>query len=350
MKPASHHVPSAGRLRNEPALVSIVVPVFNESPNLAPLLEAISKAMETRTYELILVDDGSTDGTEELIAARAGEDERIAGLCLSRNFGHQYALAAGLQYASGDVVVMMDGDLQHPPDLIPVMIDLWRDGYTIVQARRVDTEGISPRRRWIGKLYYRLFRFLCGISLEEGESDFRLLDRTVVEEINTIREGQLFLRGLIAWMGYRRATVDYTAPPRHAGRSKYNLRKMLRLARDGILSFSSAPMRLGIVVGLGMSMLSFLEFFYVLIAKAFGATVPGWASTMALLSLVFGVIFLLLGLQGEYLIRIYERVQRRPAFLVERVIGRSAVAKDENKRTPPTSKDDDNPMRGKVLT
>jgi glycosyltransferase involved in cell wall biosynthesis len=322
-----------GPLRDEPELVSIVVPIYNELANLSALIEAVSAAMGSRTYELILVDDGSTDGTGQAIASHAQADERIVGLCLSRNFGHQYALAAGLSYAAGDVVVMMDGDLQHPPKLVPEMIRLWREGYNIVQARRVDTEGISPRRRLLGRLYYGLFRFLCGISLDEGESDFRLLDRSVVEEINKMQEGQLFLRGLIAWMGYRKAKVDYTAPPRHAGQSKYSLRKILRLARSGILSFSTAPMRLGIVVGLVMSALSFLELIYVLIAKACGWTVPGWASTMALLSLVFGVMFLLMGLQGEYLIRIYERVQHRPAFLVERVIGRNKdKTSDENNK------------------
>jgi dolichol-phosphate mannosyltransferase len=203
-----------------------------------------------------------------------------------------------------------------------MMIGLWREGYNIVQARRIDTEGISPRRRWIGRMYYRLFRFLSGIPLDEGESDFRLLDRVVVEEINKMREGQLFLRGLIAWMGYRRAKVDFVAPRRHAGQSKHDVRELFRLARGGILSFSPAPMRLGILVGLGMSGLSFLELIYALIAKGCGWSVPGWASTMALLSLVFGVMFLLMGLQGEYILRIYERVQHRPAFLVERVIGK----------------------------
>jgi len=313
-------------LRDEPKRVSLVVPVYNESANLSALIAAVSAAMGLCAYELILVDDGSTDGTAEGIATHAQADGRIIGLCLSRNFGHQYALSAGLKYATGDVVVMMDGDLQHPPSLVPDMIRLWREGYNIVQGRRVDTEGISSRRQFFSRMYYGVFRFLCGISLDEGESDFRLLDRSIVEEINKMQEGQLFLRGLIAWMGYRRAKVDYVAPARFAGKSKYNLRKMLRLARSGILSFSTAPMRLGIVAGLCMSALSFLELIYVLIARICGATVPGWASTMVLLSLVFGVMFLLMGLQGEYLLRIYERVQRRPAFLVERVIGKNKNA------------------------
>jgi glycosyltransferase involved in cell wall biosynthesis len=313
---------AADRSRPEPGMISIVVPVYNEQDNIRPLVEAVRQVLADRPFEMILVDDGSRDATAETIESLAAEDECIRGLCLSRNFGHQYALAAGLKHASGDVVITMDGDLQHPPELLPHLLSKWREGYNIVQARRGETEGQSVGRRWTSRLYYKLFRFLCGIALEEGDSDFRLLDRSVVEEINKVQEGQLFLRGLIAWMGYRRAAIDYTAPARHAGQSKYSLRKMLRLASSGVLSFSPAPMRLGILAGLILSGLSFLEFIYVLLVKAFGAAVPGWASTMALLSLVFGVMFLLLGLQGEYLIRIYERVQQRPAFLVERRIGR----------------------------
>lgn len=325
--------------RAEPKLTSIVVPLFNEQANVDVLIDEISLAMEARPYELILVDDGSTDGTAEAIEARAADDSRIVGLCLSRNFGHQYALSAGLKFATGQAVIMMDGDLQHPPQLLPSLIEKWQEGFNIVQARRTDTAGASVSKKGTSKLYYRLFKFLCGIELQEGMADFRLLDKTVVTEINKVQEGQLFLRGLIAWMGYRRAIVEFKAPARQGGESKYGLGQMLRLAGSGMLSFSTAPMRLGIVIGLVMSALSFLELLYVLIVRAFGATVPGWASTVGLLSLVFGVMFLLMGLQGEYLIRIYERVQQRPAFLVERVIGRRAEESEESEK--PLSKDDD---------
>lgn len=333
---------AAGPARDEPQLISIVVPMFNEQANVDALIDEINSIMDARPYELILVDDGSTDGTARAIEARAAEDSRIVGLCLSRNFGHQYALAAGLKFARGDVVVMMDGDLQHPPQLLPSLIEKWREGFNIVQAKRTETDGASASKRNTSKLYYKIFRFLCGIELEEGMADFRLLDRTVVDEINKIQEGQLFLRGLIAWMGYRRAVVEFKAPARQAGKSKYGLRQMLHLAGSGMLSFSPAPMRLGIVVGLVMSALSFLELLYVLLVRAFGATVPGWASTVGLLSLVFGVMFLLMGLQGEYLIRIYQRVQHRPAFLVERVIGQGFgetktddTQKDDGDKKPP---------------
>ncbi|MCK5556800.1 MAG: glycosyltransferase family 2 protein [Candidatus Hydrogenedentes bacterium] len=336
----------AAARRAEPGLTSIVVPLYNEQENVAQLAEAIRSVMNGGGYELILVDDGSEDATAETITALADDDGRICGLSLSRNFGHQYALAAGLEYAAGDVVITMDGDMQHPPELLPKLIEQWRDGYNIVQAKRTGTEGVGALKRWSSRLYYRCFRFLCGIRLEDGMTDFRLLDRTVVDEINKVREGQLFLRGLIAWMGYRRGVVEFTAPRRSAGRSKYGLRRLLKLARSGLLSFSPAPMRVGIVIGLVMSVLSFLELGYVLIVTGLGRTVPGWASIVGLLSLLFGVMFLLIGLQGEYLIRIYERVQHRPGFLVERTIGKLRIPspRKEESATTASREDDDKPM------
>ncbi len=330
--------------RPEPKLTSIVVPMFNEQANVAVLVDEIISAMGARPFELILVDDGSTDGTARAIEDIVAEDLRIVGLCLSRNFGHQYALSAGLKFATGQVVIMMDGDLQHPPKLLPSLIEKWREGFNIVQARRMDTADISTTKKSTSKMYYKIFRFLCGIELEEGMADFRLLDKNVVDEINKVQEGQLFMRGLIAWMGYRRAVVEFKAPARQAGQSKYGLRQMLKLAGSGMLSFSTAPMRLGIVIGLAMSALSFLELLYVLIVRAFDAAVPGWASTVGLLSLVFGVMFLLMGLQGEYLIRIYERVQQRPAFLVERVIGRKSAEAGISQQAESEEDDEEPPL------
>jgi dolichol-phosphate mannosyltransferase len=328
-------------LRPQPELVSIVVPVFNEAENIPTLVARLRDAMADVPFEIIFVEDGSDDGTAETIEKLAAEDACIRGLCLSRRFGHQYCLAAGLRYATGQVVVMMDGDLQHPPEVVPQLIDRWRAGFNIVQARRIDTEDASASRKRTSRLYYRLFRFLCGVPLEEGMADFCLLGRMVVDEINKVQEGQLFLRGLIAWMGYRRGVVEFTAPGRGAGRTKYGLGRMLHLAKSGILSFSSAPMRLGIGIGLVMSALSFLELIFVVVAKLGGwVEVPGWASTVGLLSLVFGVMFLLMGLQGEYLIRIYERVQRRPGFLVEREIG-SRISRADHKATAEQQHGDD---------
>ena len=301
-------------------LVSIVVPVYNESANLIPLAEAIDEAVHDLPYELILVDDGSTDdtlaGTEEL----AARDARVVGLSLSRNFGHQYALAAGLSHARGQVIVTMDGDLQHPPDLLPKLIDKWRQGYNVVQALRRDTEKAGLLKRWTSRAFYRVFSALSGIKVEPGASDYRLIDRIVLEELLKMREGQLFLRGLLAWMGYREARVSYDAPARQAGESKYTLRKMLHLAKSGLFSFTTIPLRIGIFIGFLTALLSFVELIYVIIVRLSGRGVPGWASTVGVLALLFGILFVLLGIQGDYIIRIYERVQRRPSFLIERVV------------------------------
>ncbi|NBB95008.1 MAG: glycosyltransferase [Planctomycetes bacterium] len=309
--------------RDEPSLVSIVVPVHNEADNVGPLVDGIRRAMGSGEYEVIFVDDGSTDHTAGAVAELAEADERLCGLSLSRCFGHQDALGAGLRYAAGDAVIMMDGDLQHPPEILPALIGKWREGYNIVQARRTDTTDTTWLKRTSSWTFYRIFTFLSGVKLDPGMADFRLLDRQVVEEINRLRGGRLFLRGLIAWMGYCRAEVRFDAPARAAGESKYTLRRSLRLAKDGMLAFSASPMRVGIRVGLIVSLLSFAYLLFVVAAKVLGwADVSGWASVAGMISLVGGVLLLLMGLQGEYLIRIYERVEQRPAFLVERVIGR----------------------------
>jgi glycosyltransferase involved in cell wall biosynthesis len=302
------------------ALVSVVVPAFNEGNNVGTLAAKIAEAMQGRPWELILVDDGSSDDTFARIADLARRDPRIRGLSLTRNFGHQYALAAGLRQARGEAVITMDADLQHPPALLPAMIDKWRDGYKVVQGVRQE-ESTPLFKRWTSRSFYTIFSLLSGIRLEPGTSDFRLIDRVVVDHINALDEGDLFLRGLLAWMGYRQARLPYQAGPRHSGASKYGLRKMLGLARMGIFAFSPMPLRIGTAIGLLMSALSLAELGYVLFAYLSGRTVPGWASTMALVSVLFAVLLLLVGMQGAYLLKIYERVQHRPRYIVECTCG-----------------------------
>ncbi len=323
-----------GRARG--CLISVVVPVFNEQGNLHAVAAAVEQALAGETYELIFVDDGSTDGTYAEIESLAAASPAVRGLSLSRNFGHQYALAAGLKAAAGEAVIMMDGDMQHPPALLPELLARWREGYNVVQAVRRDTAHVPYLKRLTSKAFYKCFSALCGIPIEPGMADFRLLDRTVLDEINAMQEGQLFLRGLIAWMGYRRALVGFEVGQRHSGRSKYSVRRMLKFAKAGIFAFSSIPLRIGVTVGLVMSALSFAELAFVLVAYlARWETVPGWASIVGITSLLFGVLFLVVGIQGEYIIRIYERVQRRPAFLVERAVGKppapsSAATREKN--------------------
>ena len=306
--------------------MSVVVPVYNEADNIDPLADAVAEVLEGTALELIFVDDGSEDGTFERIERLAARDAAVCGVSLSRNFGHQYALAAGLRFAKGDVVITMDGDMQHPPALIPALIDKWRQGYNVVQTRRRDEAKAPFLKRLTSRVFYRVFSALSGIRIDPGMSDFRLLDRGIVDELRAMHEGQLFLRGLIAWMGYRKAVVPFEAEARYSGRPKYGARKMLGLAKSGMLSFSTVPLRIATVLGLVMALLSFAELLYVLIVYLLGRTVTGWASLVAVMSFLFGVLFLLIGLQGEYILRIYERVQHRPQFLIERVVGRDADA------------------------
>ena len=307
--------------RPSPELLSIVVPAYNESGNLRVLAEALSDVLGDVKYELIFVDDGSGDDTFEQIARLSRQDGRIRGLSLSRNFGHQYALAAGLKHARGQAVVMMDGDMQHPPALVPELIDKWRQGYNVVQTVRSDTHRTPLLKRITSKAFYRIFSALCGIAIDPGMADFRLLDRRVVDEINAMDEGRIFLRGLLAWMGYKRAIVPFEVGLRHSGSTKYSVRKMLTLAKTGIFAFSSMPLRIATTLGLVMAVLGLAEFAYLVWSShAYGA-VEGWAITAAVLTLLFGMLFLLVGIQGEYIIRIHDRVRRRPPFLIERTVG-----------------------------
>lgn len=294
------------------------MPVHDEGGNVHVVAGAVGAAVGGLNYELIFVDDGSRDDTFEQIEMLAAKDSRVRGLSLSRNFGHQYALAAGLGAARGQAVVMMDGDMQHPPALIPTLVEKWREGFNIVQTIRQDTQATPWAKRVTSRAYYRVFSALCGIPIEPGMADFRLLDRCVLDELNRLNEGQLFLRGLLAWMGYKRAVVPFQVKARHSGQSKYGIKRMLKLAKTGIVSFSSMPLRLATGVGVVMAILSFMELIYAIYAYMAGKAVAGWASTVAVMSLLFGVLFLLVGIQGEYIIRIYERVQNRPPFLVER--------------------------------
>ena len=309
-----------------PRLLSIVVPAFNEGGNVHTLAGAVAAVLKDQPYELIFVDDGSRDDTFDQIEQLSRRDGRVRGLSLSRNFGHQYALSAGLRHARGDAVVTMDADMQHPPSLLPTLIDRWREGYNVVQTVRRDSLKTPMLKRLTSRAYYRVFSALCGIPIEPGMADFRLLDRRVLDEINALNEGQLFLRGLLAWMGYRRALVPFDVGERHSGSSKYGLRRMFKLAKTGIFAFSSVPLRIGIVIGLVMSLLSFAELAYVLVAYLTHRTIEGWTSTMAVITFLFGVLFLLVGIQGEYIARIYERVQHRPAFLIEREAGQKSTA------------------------
>jgi glycosyltransferase involved in cell wall biosynthesis len=307
-----------------PPVLSIVLPAYNEAENLQEVYASFAKVLDSLNlpWELIIADDGSRDGTWREIVALHQADRRVKGVQLSRNFGHQYALFAGLSHASGAAIISMDADLQHPPELVRSLVERWRAGYKIVNTVRLDPPTLSIFKRTTSALYYRALSKLSGVPMRKGMSDCRLLDRQVLQELMTFGEAGLFLRGLVMWMGYPTTWVPFECRDRLRGQSKYTLKKMVLFALDGITSFSVIPLRIGVFVGCLTSLLAFLELTYALTMKLSGArTVPGWASAVSVVSFLFGVLFILLGLIGEYIGRILVEVRHRPRFIVNASLG-----------------------------
>lgn len=326
--------------------LSVVVPLYNEHASLPALLERLRAALDPRglDYELIFVDDGSTDGTAGLLAREAARDPRIRVVTLSRNFGHQAALLAGLEHARGQAVVTMDGDLQHPPELIPQMVALWQQGWEIVQAVRRQPADESPLKRVGSRGFYRLLGALSRVQVTPGASDFRLMDRVAVEALLACRERCRFHRGLVHWIGFRRVELPYDAAPRAAGRSKYSWRAILRLAGDAIFSFSTWPLRLAGLAGAAVSLVAMAYLLFVLWARLFtDRTVPGWTSILAAVLVLGGMQLIVLWILGEYVGRLYEEAKQRPIYIVRpqphdaarpRTATARAVVRDADKPLP----------------
>jgi dolichol-phosphate mannosyltransferase len=305
-------------------VLSIVAPMYNEEGNIAAFVGAVEKSASGVgvPFEIILVDDGSSDGTWAQIAEQTKLHPCLRGARLARNFGHQGALMAGLSEARGEAVISMDGDLQHPPELIPELFARWREGYKVVNTERADAEDTSLFKRTTSRWFYGLFSRLTGVAMAPGNSDFRLLDRSAVRALQGMNDVDLFIRGSVTWLGFRSATLPYRAAKRFSGTTKYSVKKMLRFASGAILSFSLAPLRLGIWIGFITSGLAVLEFIYILYEYEQGKTIVGWPSVMAFLSLMFGILFVLLGVIGTYLGKIFELLKNRPRFLIGDRAGR----------------------------
>jgi glycosyltransferase involved in cell wall biosynthesis len=318
-------------------VISIVVPAYNEESNLAVLCAHVREVMDGMAdiddWELVIVDDGSVDGTWKVIETLSAADARVRGMRLSRNFGHQSALMAGLAVARGRAVISMDADLQHPPALLPQLVRKWQEGFEIVHAVRRDPPSLPWFKRTTSRLYYRMFTLLSGVEMEPGAADFRLLDRKVLDEILRFEEEGLFLRGIVRWVGYSTASVYFDCSMRHAGTTKYGLRKMLSLGWHGVSAFSLVPLRIGIVIGLLSSTLAFLSVALAILGKWLDdSAIPGWASSVAISSFLFGVLFVFLAVLAEYVGRIAVEVRRRPRFLVRETTRTAEAASDRRQR------------------
>ena len=297
-------------------LLSVVAPVYNEQELLEAFYARVCGALGAVRFELVLVDDGSTDGSAAALGRLAGADPRVKVVYLSRNFGHQTALTAGLDHASGNAVVMLDADLQDPPELIPRMLDHWRRGCDVVYAVREEREGESRFKLATARWFYTLFDKLAQVELQHNSGDFRLLDRRALDALLSMRERNRFLRGMTVWVGYTQAAVPYNRDPRYAGETKYTLSKMLRFSLDAISSFSHRPLQVATWLGFFFSLIAFIAIPVVAALRIFDSYLPGFSSVTIAVLLLGGIQLISIGIIGEYVGRIYDEVKGRPLYLV----------------------------------
>jgi polyisoprenyl-phosphate glycosyltransferase len=312
--------------QSELPTISVVVPVYNEQECLHELHKRVADSLEAlgESFEFVFVDDGSRDRSLEILRELSSIDSRVRFLSFSRNFGHQAAIYAGLTYSQGQAIISMDADLQHPVELLPTMIRYWREGHDVVYTIKDETSSLSPLRRIMMFLAYRVIRILSGLDIEFGQSDFRLLDAKVVDALLQMPEKRKFLRGLISWAGYSQKAIRYPIAPRFAGQTKYTYSKLFRLAFDGIFSFSIVPLRAVLASGFLGTLVCFLYGVYVLLilisnhASSFSTALPsGWLSLMVAVLFLGSVELISLGVIGEYVGRIYEETRDRPLYLLK---------------------------------
>ncbi len=311
----------SGILVQSPQL-SIVVPCHNESQNLAQLharCTAAAHSVVGDSYELILVDDGSRDSTWQQMQALATSDGHVAAARLSRNFGHQLALSAGLELSSGARVLIIDADLQDPPELLPRMMEAMDQGADVAYGQRISRQGESWFKRATAKLFYRLLRRLTDVEIPVDAGDFRLVTRRVVQLLADMPEQHRFVRGMVSWIGMRQTAVPYDRDERTSGQTNYPFGRMLRLAIDAVTSFSIRPLRIASMIGLGFGTLGLIGVVYAIVGWAIGQTVPGWTSVMVVVLMLGGIQLFVIGILGEYLGRLYIEAKRRPLFIIDQV-------------------------------
>lgn len=310
-------------------LISIVVPMYFEEEVAEVCYNRLKKVMDAHSihYEFIFVNDGSTDRTIDILHEIAEKDHQAKIIDFSRNFGHQTAVTAGIDYASGDAIVIIDADLQDPPELIPKLIDKWREGYDVVYAKRNTRKGETWFKLITAKYFYRFLNFMSDIDIPKDTGDFRIIDRSVAEVFKRMTERNRFVRGMISWIGFRQTYIEYERDERFAGDTKYPLKKMIKFASDGIIAFSTKPLRLVMTVGLVSVFISFLVFLYAIIVKLTGRHVQeGWTSLMVAITFFSGIQLLGVGIVGQYVARIYDESKNRPIYIVKDLVN----LKDDN--------------------
>jgi dolichol-phosphate mannosyltransferase len=307
------------------SLISVVIPLYNEEGNVPELLRRVGAILNRITaggadgYEIVAVNDGSADATLGALRAARAAQPNLVVVDLSRNFGHQIAATAGLDVARGDAVILMDGDLQDPPELIEEFVAKWREGYDVVYATRKARRGESAFKLLTARVFYRTIRRMTNVSIPVDTGDFRLMSRRVVDALARTREKHRFLRGLVSWVGFKQVGIEYERDARHSGETKYPVSKMLKFAIDGITSFSEIPLRFATYLGFGVSLTAFVYAIVVLILKALGYNEAGYTSMMVAILFLGGVQLITIGIAGEYLGRIYDQVKERPLYFLSSV-------------------------------
>ncbi len=304
---------------SNPATISIIIPAYNEFNNIDPLFLSLKKSLNNPAYnfEYIFIDDGSSDFTLQKLKELSGHNQNVFYIQLSRNFGHQNALKAGLDYAKGDCVISMDCDLQHPPEVILELIKKWEEGYDVVYTIRKDSTDLSWFKRRTSSLFYSLHNTFSDLKLEQGTADFRLISRNVVEAFSQLKESELFIRGLVKWAGFKQTAVEYTPNDRYSGKTKYSLGKMISFALKGLTSFSTKPLKIVVYIGLMFFLFSMMLIPYAIISYVIGSAVSGWTSIMITIIFFGSLQLLMIGIIGLYISKLVIQSKQRPLYFVK---------------------------------
>jgi dolichol-phosphate mannosyltransferase len=310
---------------------SVIVPAYNEQEVIVESYNRLTKVMQGMdgSYELVFINDGSRDNTAQIIAGICEKDKHVRLINFSRNFGHMPAITAGMEHAKGEAIIVIDADLQDPPEVLPQMAAKWREGYDVVYGKRSMRKGETFFKKLTAKWFYRIINALSSVELPMDTGEFRLIDRKVCDAVNKLQEKNRYMRGLVSWVGFKQVAVEYIREERFAGETKYPLKKMIAFAMDAITSFSYKPLKLATSLGFIISFLGFVYTLVVIYQRLFtDSTVTGWSSTVGIILFTQGIVLVILGMMGEYIGRIYDEIKNRPTYIIREIIGEDEVGED----------------------